>query len=244
MALQLYSSGLVLKGMFIAMTRIYLIRHAEAEGNIKRIFQGHYDGDISENGELQLERLRGRCKSLHFDAVFSSPLRRAYSTAQAAAYHQKLPVTTLDGLKEINGGCWEGCLWDDFPHLYPEQNRLWVNEPWNFQTEGGEPMRAVYNRVWETVIGIAKENEGRSLCVVSHGCAIRNFLCRAMGRPIEELNSVPWCDNTAVSIIDFDEELAPCIVLLNDATHLDETTTTIGKQDWWKEFEPAEGDKV
>lgn len=32
------------------MTRIILIRHCEAEGNIKRVFQGHTDADISENG--------------------------------------------------------------------------------------------------------------------------------------------------------------------------------------------------
>jgi broad specificity phosphatase PhoE len=220
------------------MTRIYLIRHAESAGNFGRIFQGQADTGLSENGLAQLERLKERCRSLHFDAVYSSPLKRAYMTAQAANFYHNLPITTLDGLMEINGGCWEGQLWDDFPVTYPEENRCWIYEPWNFKTQGGETMREVYERIWATVCFIAGENPGRSVCVVSHGCAIRNFLCRVSGLTLRDLNQVKWCDNTAVSIIDFDEALTPNIVLLNDASHLDEETTTLGKQLWWKDFEP------
>ena len=226
------------------MTRIYLIRHAEAEGNIKRTFQGHKNGDVSENGERQLLLLRERCRDLHFDVVCSSPLKRTYKTAQAANYYHNKPIATLVGLMEINGGCWEGCHWDELPALYPEQNELWIHEPWNFKTEGGESMREVYDRIWETVTGIVRQNEGKSVCVVSHGCAIRNFLCRALSRELEKINSVPWCDNTAISIIDFDEKLNPKIVLLNDASHLDRETSTLANQDWWKDFEPTESEKL
>jgi broad specificity phosphatase PhoE len=91
------------------------------------------------------------------------------------------------------------------------------------------------------VRAIAAGNSGKTVCVVSHGCAIRNFLCHVLGRPLEQINTVPWCDNTAVSIIDYDDRLRPTAVLMNDASHLDEATSTLGRQDWWKEFEP--GDK-
>lgn len=221
------------------MTRIYLIRHAEAEGNIRRIFNGHHDGDISENGLRQLALLSARCKSLHFDAVYASPLRRAQKTAQAADVWQKLPIVTRDGLIEIDGGCWEGRKWDEFPSLYPEENRRWVYEPWNFRAQGGESMREVYDRMKSAILSIVSENEGKQVCVVSHGCAIRNFLCWAQGRPIEELNRIPWCDNTAVSVIDFDGE-KPTVVVFNDASHLTDETSTLKKQDWWKEFEPEQ----
>lgn len=223
------------------MTRIYLIRHAEAQGNIERFFQGHHDGEVSENGLRQLGLLSERCRTFHFDAVYASPLKRALHTAQSANLYHHLPIVTRSDLMEINGGCFEGCKWDELPAIFPEQNRLWVYEPWNFAPEGGETMREVYDRIWQAVTGIARESSGKSVCVVSHGCAIRNFLCRAMGRGIEQINSVPWCDNTAISVIDFDESLKPEVVLLNDASHLDENTTTIGKQSWWKEFEQAEG---
>ena len=60
-----------------------------------------------------------------------------------------------------------------------------------------------------------------------------NFLCRAYGKELRELGTVGWCDNTAISIIDFDESLKPQVVIANDASHLDEGLSTISKQDWW-----------
>lgn len=215
------------------MTRIYLIRHCEAEGNIKRIFHGHYDSDISENGRRQLEQLSERCRSLHFDAVYSSPLLRAYKTAEAANKYHGLPIQTLDGLKEINGGHWECEPFDDLPKKFADEHYAWEEEPWRFAPEGGEPMCALNDRIWSTVLDIVRENPGKNICVVSHGCAIRNFICRASGLPLERLNDIDWVDNTSVSIVDFDEELSPTVVVQSDISHLDETTHTISKQDWW-----------
>lgn len=230
------------------MTRIYLIRHTEAEGNTRRLFQGHYDGAVSENGRLQLEKLRQRCREYPFAAIYSSPLKRAMETARAARGERKLPIETDERLMEICGGRWEGKPWGEIPQLYPEENRLWEHEPWNFEPEGGEPMRSVYARMRQIVTEIARKNPGRTVCVVSHGCAIRNFLCWAQGWPIERLPDVPWVDNTAVSVIDFDDALTPHVCVLGDNSHLSGGLSTIEKQSWWKksgptrdESAPAEG---
>lgn len=217
------------------MTRLYVVRHAEAEANKLRNFNGHIDGDISENGRVQLERLKERFKTIEFDKVYSSPLLRAYKTAQAANTTLCLPITTLDGLKEIFGGRWEGACFDDIPTLFPEENRMWVEEPWLFAPQGGETMRQVYDRIWETMLGIVKENKGLRVLVASHGCAIRNFFCRAMGLPLEQLNDVDWFENTSVSIVDFDDQLSPHVVTVNDVSHLTNDTMTLANQDWWKD---------
>lgn len=216
------------------MTRILLVRHCEAEGNHKRVFQGHTDAAVSENGRRQLELLALRCRNMDIGAMYSSPLRRAYETAQAINEYHHLPIRTDAGLIEIDGGVWEGKPWEKLPELYPDDAKAWNARPWDFAPEGGEPMRHVYARIWDAVTGIVKQNPGKTVCVTSHGCAIRNFLCRAMGKPIEELNDVDWCDNTAISIVDFDEQLRPEIVLLNDASHLTEEVSTFAKQEWWK----------
>ena len=81
----------------------------------------------------------------------------------------------------------------------------------------GEPMRHVYERMKRAVLEIAEKNQGKQICITSHGCAIRNFLCWAMGKPIEQINEVDWCDNTAVSIIDFNDAFEPTVVLANDS---------------------------
>ena len=137
-------------------------------------------------------------------------------------------------LIEINGGEWEGEKWAELPDLYPEEAYNWNCAPWNFKTEKGESMRQVYTRMWDTACRIVKANFGKTVCIASHGCAIRNLLCRCMNKPIEELNTVDWVDNTGISIVEFDENLNPHILLLNDASHLSEETSTFATQSWWK----------
>ncbi len=56
-----------LKELF--MTEIYLIRHAQAEGNIYRFMQGHWDGDVTETGQLQIKALAEKLKDIKIDAV-------------------------------------------------------------------------------------------------------------------------------------------------------------------------------
>ena len=65
------------------MTRIYLIRHAEAEGNLYRIAQGQYDSLITDRGYRQIEALAGRFDDIPIDAVYSSDLSRTCITAAA-----------------------------------------------------------------------------------------------------------------------------------------------------------------
>lgn len=221
------------------MTRLYLVRHAEAQGNIMRVFQGRIDADISENGYRQLERLKERFKTVDFDAVYSSPLIRAYKTARAADFYHNKPITTLEGLEEINGGRWEGELWDKIPSLFSEENEAWVNEPWRFAPQGGETMRHVYDRIWDTLLSIVKQNPGRTVLAASHGCAIRNFICRAKGLPLERLKEIEWFENTSISTVDFDNNLCAHVVSINDASHLDSETATLENQSWWKNSETS-----
>ncbi|MEG1430263.1 MAG: histidine phosphatase family protein, partial [Oscillospiraceae bacterium] len=51
------------------MTQIYLIRHAEAEGNLYRRIHGWYNSLITENGYKQLDALEDRFRNVNIDAV-------------------------------------------------------------------------------------------------------------------------------------------------------------------------------
>ena len=95
-------------------------------------------------------------------------------------------------------------------------------------------MRQVYDRVWDALLSIVQENPEKTVCVTSHGCAIRNMLCHAKRWPLERLNDVDWCDNTAMSVIDFDQKEIPSLILENDASHLTPDVSVFAKQTWWK----------
>lgn len=222
-------------------TRLIIVRHCEAAGNKYRTFQGHTDSEISDKGKIQLDLLSVRCRNMRIDAIYSSPLKRAYATAEAVNRFHHLPIQVEPELIEINGGEWEGEKWAELPDLFPEEAYNWNCAPWNFKTEKGESMRQVYARMWDAACRIVKANLGKTVCIASHGCAIRNLLCRCMNKPIEELNTVDWVDNTGISIVDFDEDLNPHIELLNDASHLSEETSTFATQSWWKPENRATG---
>lgn len=202
------------------MTRLILVRHCEAEGNTKGVLQGRTDSDVSGNSAVQLELVSLRLRNEPIAAIYSSPLRRAYKTARAIDKYHRLPILVDDRLAEIDVGVWEGLTWDEIERQNPRMLRVWKESPGEFRAEGGESMRDVYDRMWAAGLDIVRANEGRTVCAVSHGCAIRNFLCRALGRPVGEVNSVGWCDNTGVSVVDFDGALRPRVVKMNDASHL------------------------
>ena len=203
------------------MTDLYIIRHCEAIGNRDRTFQGISDCDITELGAKQLEYVAERFKNIKPDAVYSSPLKRAYLTAAAANKYHGLPITKLDELIEINGGEIEGISWVDFPETRPELEYAWSFEPHNFHPKGGESMRSVYLRSWKAVKEIISGNEGKTIFLASHGCTIRNIICNALGRSVEQLNTVDWADNTGVFHLRFkDVDKLPEILVFNDISHL------------------------
>ncbi len=205
------------------MTDLYIIRHCEAVGNRDRTFQGVSDCDITDLGEKQLEYLAERFKNIKPDAVYSSPLRRAYLTAAAANKYHNLPITRVDDLIEIDGGEIEGISWVDFPITRPELEYDWSIEPHNFHPKGGESMRSVYVRSWKAVKKIIADNDGKTIFLASHGCTIRNIICNALGRPVEQLNTVAWADNTGVFHLRFESiDLLPEILIFNDVSHLPE----------------------
>ena len=103
------------------MTTIYLIRHAEAEGNLYRVIQGQQDALLTERGKLQVRALAERFRTVPVDAVYTSDLSRAAETAAGICRVQGLPLHRDAGLREICVGSWEGRPLGEIAREAPEQ---------------------------------------------------------------------------------------------------------------------------
>ena len=55
-------------------TKLYLIRHAEAEGNLYRLAHGQSNSTVTPRGYRQLAALRRRFQDIPVDAVLSAPV--------------------------------------------------------------------------------------------------------------------------------------------------------------------------
>ena len=51
------------------MTKVYLVRHGEAVGNVTHVFQGLSDLPLTENGKRQAALVGERMKEIHLDKV-------------------------------------------------------------------------------------------------------------------------------------------------------------------------------
>ena len=216
------------------MTRVYFVSHAEAQGNNERIFQGITDGDITENGYKQLEALKKRFEDIKLDAIYSSDLKRTVKTAQAVKGNKPLEIIKVPKLREINGGKWEGRFWYELPELFPKEAEKWVKDFASFRAPEGESVRELYDRATDTILGIVKENSGKTIAIVTHGTVLRVFHTFLRCLDFKECANIEWCDNTAVTLAEFDESLTPTIIFENDNSHLGDLST-FKKQKWWKD---------
>lgn len=219
------------------VTTVYLVRHCEAEGNVQGVFQGSSDFDVSEKGIKQLEKLSERFKDIHLDVVYSSPLKRAYRTAEAAVKYSGLPIICDEGLAEINGGVMEGKPWSKLDELFPTEYSVWNDNFAEFAAPDGESVCAVYDRIVKSFIEITNENKGKAIGVFSHGCAIRILMCYIKNIPLSRIDEVKWCDNTAINCVFVDENGVINVEYENDYRHIMNDAETAANHMWWGEQE-------
>ena len=201
------------------MTEIYLIRHTQAEGNLYRIMQGHWDGDVTVLGRKEVAALAERFKDVHIDALYSSDLYRARYTASAITKYHDLPLITTPGLREINMGVWEARAFGDVIHEDINVMLAFLKEPDKWQVEGSENFEDVTRRTLSELERIAAENDGKTIAVVSHGVAIRCMLARITGKGYNDKDA-PICNNTGINHI-FYENGVFTADYINDTKHLD-----------------------
>ena len=152
--------------------KIYILRHGETDWNVRKVFQGQTDTELNADGIAQAKTCRKRVQELglHFDTVYSSPLRRALRTVEIVTGLPREQIHLDERLKEMNFGPLDGTpfeptntvcghLFDDPPHYLPP--------------EGAESYEDVIRRQASFYRELALSCSGENILVGSHGCAMR-----------------------------------------------------------------------
>ncbi len=200
------------------MTRLYLIRHGETEWNRLEKTQGCADIDLSENGYIQAGRLARRLLDEGIEAVYSSDLRRAFTTARIIAEQLDIEVHTHPGLREMNFGCWEGLDFHRIKKEYTEIHRLWLSSPDKAIIPGAEELIEVQNRATDAVKGIVELNRGRRIAIVSHGVTLKCLIFGLLGIDLGNLSKIRL-DNCSLTIIEY-RNGRYVLDLMNDICHV------------------------
>jgi broad specificity phosphatase PhoE len=141
---------------------IYLARHGETEWSKSGRHTGNTDLPLTADGEAKAAALRPRLASIHFDAVFSSPMQRARRTAELAGFSS--PEIT-DLLREVDYGEYEGLT----SKQIHESNPSW--EVYSDGSLGGETPVQIYARAQQFIAQAGKS--GGRVIAFAHGHILR-----------------------------------------------------------------------
>jgi broad specificity phosphatase PhoE len=159
------------------MTSALFIRHAET--NMVGTFCGHSDPMVNGKGQMQIAELLDALHDQAIDAVYSSDLQRAMTTARAISEKFRIPCIVEPNLREINFGKWEGLTWQQVQEADPDFARQWTEMFPKLTVPGGESFHHFEVRVLKEIASIFEINQDRKLAVVTHGGVMRVVL-RAM----------------------------------------------------------------
>jgi 2,3-bisphosphoglycerate-dependent phosphoglycerate mutase len=161
------------------VTTIFLARHGETDWNRDNRFQGHADPPLNETGRAQASELSAALADEPLAAVYSSPLRRAFETAEIVAAPHGLEPVPVDALREVDVGSWQGLTRAEVEQRFPEHYARWLD--YEAGWEDGESYEEMGRRVIAALLELAAAHEGERILAVSHGGPVRAAYALADG---------------------------------------------------------------
>lgn len=207
-------------------TKVFLVRHGETEWNRLGKFQGCIDTDLSKEGIIQAHSLSKRFGD-NFDYIYTSPLKRAIETAKIISSAKGITPQIKNGIREINFGQWEGLTIKQISENFPEEFKIWRNDKLSAPMCGGDlSLKNACERSSKAIKEIAADHKEKRIIIVAHGGIIKAGLIGIFGWDMTMYHKMKL-SNTAVCEIDFDYDLNPTIITINDTSHLPKITLCV-----------------
>jgi 2,3-bisphosphoglycerate-dependent phosphoglycerate mutase len=178
---------------------LFVFRHGETDWNREGRLQGQIDTPLNATGLAQAEELAERLRSQQLDAIVSSDLRRALTTARIIGEMLRIPVLTDHGLRETSVGLAEGMLWEEAKARFgAELTERWYAEN-NVAFPGGETGLETLSRGLAALRRFAESYPYRRIGVSTHGALVRQLIKHALPPGATPVRA----RNTALFILDY-----------------------------------------
>ncbi len=201
---------------------LLLVRHALPVR--RELVDGPADPELSADGRAQAEHVATYLSSEHLDAIYASPLRRAYETATAIAAHHAVEVQLRDGLAEFDR------LSSDY---IPTEELRAANDPryhamlagdWDTDEESSAEFRS---RVVQSIEELIDQHPAQRIAVVCHGGVINSYLCHVLGL-VSPGGGFFYPNYTSINRIAAARGGTRTVVTLNETSHLRGTGLPMG----------------
>jgi broad specificity phosphatase PhoE len=187
------------------MKTIILVRHGESETNIRKVFTGQLNAQLTPAGREQARLMAQYLDKYKIDKLYVSSLQRAVDTALPILQRQNCPWERCDELMEINSGKWQGMTFDEISARFPDTHMAWKTDIGNAEPDGGETIRQVYDRVTNFLKKVLEKPE-ETVCFVCHATPIRMLESFIHTGTPEGAQQMRWVPNASVTVYTYDGE--------------------------------------
>jgi len=197
-------------------TRVVLLRHGQSTYNALGLYQGCCDESVLTEAGCQTARQTGVLLSgIKFDAVYTSPLKRAQETTRQALAAmqfgvdpQQIHVVPL--LREADLHAWQGLPFEMVREHFAADYRCWKQAPHQFAMEVVQsgvkrpfyPALDLYARLQQFWKEVLPHHRNQTLLVVAHGGTNRAAIATALGISPARYHTIQQ-SNCALSILHF-----------------------------------------
>lgn len=185
---------------------IYIVRHGETLWNREKRLQGSADIALSDYGR-ELASISGNAMSdIHFDKIFSSPLKRAYETACLLRPGAKDEIVTDDRLRELNFGVYEGKTMPELTNDPQGYFQYFFEAPEKYRApEQGESLEQLCERAADFMIRVVEPLYAscERIMIVAHGAINKALMMHVKGRSMEHFWAGNLQRNCNVIILDY-----------------------------------------
>ena len=167
--------------------KLIMVRHGESQANVKGIYSGWTDYDLTERGKEQAEKAGEYLKNINIDKIYSSPIKRALKTAQIISSQINKDIKIIDDLKEINFGIFDGKTHKEIIKVYKDEYENWVKNYIKHRISQGESLEDLYNRINNFINKLKKDNNDKTYLIVTHGGVIQVLITILLDLDIEKM---------------------------------------------------------
>lgn len=164
---------------------LIIMRHAPTVNNIKEIFMGVNDVELTPEGLEQASLLKPLLATRQISICYSSPLKRAKVTAEAI--FPKALISITNKLIERDLGDWAGLSKAEVKSKYPEAFNEEGLLDFFYTPPKGESAKILIDRSVDFLINLKKHDEDAIVAIVTHNGVYRVLKSLITGMPLKEV---------------------------------------------------------
>lgn len=202
--------------------KIYLIRHGKTQWNLEGRFQGASgDSPLLPEAKKSVKKLGQTLADIPFDAIYSSDLHRAITTAEIISqeHHPPLLVQKEASLREWDLGTLEGQKISIMEAIYPKQMEAFSHNLARFDHNAfdAESVYHTTQRIGHFIKSLYGKKD--SILIVGHGASLTAAIRSLLGYEYAKLRQNGGLDNASITILETNDGQDFKLITWNDTSY-------------------------